>query len=51
MENKYTKTETSLIVWCISFAICCVICMVTFHYSREENIELKQKLEQCNTKN
>lgn len=47
MENKYTKTETSLIIYLICFGICWMMYVVAFHYSREENRELKIKLEQC----
>ena len=51
MKNKYTKTETSIIICLICFAICWMMYMFAFHSAREENRELKIKLEQCSTKN
>jgi len=51
MENKYTKTEISLKIYIVAFAICWIMYMFAFHSARQENRELKQKLEQCNTKN
>lgn len=46
-KNKFTKTETALTIYLITFIIITLIFMTAFHCSKEENKELKIKLEQC----